>query len=194
MNARVFVLDNYDSFTWNLVQAFAAQGALIHVARNDEVTIESVRSWAPSHVVISPGPGAPAQAGISKALVANLAGEVPLLGVCLGHQAIVETFGGKIVRAPIPVHGKSARIDHDGEGVFSGLAQGFEAGRYHSLVADRASLPAELQVTATVGTVIMGVRHRTCAVEGVQFHPESILTPHGSHLIANFLRQEVGAS
>jgi anthranilate synthase component 2 len=184
---RVLVIDNYDSFTYNLVQYLGELGAEVLVRRNDEVTPEDVAGLRPDRIVVSPGPCTPKEAGISVELIKKVGGEVPLLGVCLGHQSIGQAFGARIVRGE-PVHGKTARITHDGRGVYAGIDQGFEATRYHSLVIEPESLPDCLVVTSRAedGT-IMGVRHRQWAVEGVQFHPESVLTPHGRDLLKNFL-------
>jgi anthranilate synthase/aminodeoxychorismate synthase-like glutamine amidotransferase len=184
---RVLVIDNYDSFTYNLVQYLGELGAEVLVRRNDEVTPEDVAGLRPDRIVVSPGPCTPNEAGISVELIGKVGGEVPLLGVCLGHQSIGQAFGARIVRGE-PVHGKTARITHDGRGVYAGIDQGFEATRYHSLVIEPESLPDCLVVTSRAedGT-IMGVRHRQWAVEGVQFHPESVLTPHGRDLLKNFL-------
>lgn len=184
---RVLVIDNYDSFTFNLVQYLGELGAEVVVRRNDEVTPEEVKEIHPDRIVISPGPCTPNEAGISVELIEKSPKEVPILGVCLGHQSIGQAFGAEIVRGE-PVHGKTARILHDGEGVFAGLEQGFIATRYHSLVIDPDSVPEALEVTArTEDGVIMGVRHRERAVEGVQFHPESVLTGSGKQLLKNFL-------
>jgi anthranilate synthase/aminodeoxychorismate synthase-like glutamine amidotransferase len=186
----IFVIDNYDSFTYNLVQYLGELGAEMVVRRNDEVTVEEIeRDYRPEKILISPGPGEPKDAGISCAAIEHFAGRIPVLGVCLGHQAIGEVFGGRVVRAPVPVHGKPAEIEHDGRTLFRGLPQKFKAGRYHSLVVERAGLPACLEVSATTGEgeLIMGLRHRELNVEGVQFHPESILTTEGKRLLANFL-------
>ncbi|HVL97871.1 MAG TPA: aminodeoxychorismate/anthranilate synthase component II [Egibacteraceae bacterium] len=189
MRARVFVVDNYDSFTHNLVQELGELGAEVEVARNDAFTVAALVDLAPDAVVISPGPGTPQDAGLSNDVVRACAGRIPLLGVCLGHQCIGEVYGGRIVRAPELVHGKTSLIHHDGAGLFAGLPQPFDATRYHSLVVDAASVPEELAVTArTAEGLIMGVRHRTDAIEGVQFHPESILTSAGMDLLGNFLR------
>jgi len=186
---RIFVVDNYDSFTYNLVQELGELGAVVEVARNDAFSIADVAADPPDGVVISPGPGAPKDAGLSNEVVRVLAGRVPILGVCLGHQCIAEVYGGVIVRAPELVHGKPSPITHDGRGVFAGLPQPFPATRYHSLVLDPATVPAELEVTArTPDGLIMGLRHRLLPVEGVQFHPESILTVVGMDLLGNFLR------
>jgi anthranilate synthase component 2 len=185
----ILVLDNYDSFTYNLVQYLAELGAEVQVVRNDELSVEQVGALAPERVVISPGPCTPNEAGISLALVARLAGKVPILGVCLGHQAIGQAFGGKVVRAGQVMHGKVSRIRHDGRGVFAGIPDEFVATRYHSLVVERASVPAALQVSAQAEDgEIMGLRHRTLAVEGVQFHPEALLTEHGHRMLENFLK------
>lgn len=189
----ILMIDNYDSFTWNLVQYFGELGADMRVYRNDELGLDDVEKLAPSHIVISPGPCTPKEAGISVPLIRHFAGRIPLLGVCLGHQGIGEAFGGRIVRAGRVMHGKVSPIHHRGEGVFSGLPTPFNATRYHSLVIEQASLPDCLQVTAWTenddGSIeeIMGVRHKALAVEGVQFHPESILTEHGHRLLKNFL-------
>lgn len=184
----VFVLDNYDSFTYNLVQAFLVLGAEVQVYRNDAITPAEARKLSPSHLCISPGPGTPYDAGVSMEMIRSFAGKIPVFGVCLGHQSIVEVFGGKVVRAGRLMHGKTSVVEHDGRGLFAGLPQPCEVGRYHSLIAAPESLPAELEVTArTPEGEIMGVRHRTLMVEGVQFHPESILTPDGPRLMQNFL-------
>jgi anthranilate synthase component 2 len=185
----IFLLDNYDSFTFNLYQALSELGADVLVRRNDVVTVEDVEELAPmlDGIVISPGPCTPGEAGISVPLVRRLAGTVPILGVCLGHQAVGAAFGGRITRAPKLMHGKISMIAHDGAGIFAGLPNPFQATRYHSLIVDRATLPSELEVTAEVDGLVMGLRHRTLPVEGVQFHPESILTPTGKDLLANFL-------
>ena len=185
---RLLLIDNYDSFTYNLVQAFLVLGADVHVYRNDAMTVEEALAFAPSHLCISPGPGTPYDAGVSMDMIRAFAGKLPVLGVCLGHQSIVEVFGGKVVRAGRLMHGKTSIIQHDGQGVFAGLPQSCEVGRYHSLIAAPETLPPELEVTArTAEGEIMGVRHRTLTVEGVQFHPESILTSDGPALMRNFL-------
>jgi anthranilate synthase/aminodeoxychorismate synthase-like glutamine amidotransferase len=185
---KLLLLDNYDSFTWNLAQYFGELGAEVTVLRNDAIDLAGVRALQPARIVISPGPCAPAQAGVSLALIRHFAGVVPILGVCLGHQAIGEAFGGEVVRARQVVHGKASAIRHDGRGVFAGMAQNFAAARYHSLAVARASLPDCLEVSAqTEDGEIMGLRHRSLAVEGVQFHPESVLTEAGHQLLANFL-------
>jgi anthranilate synthase component II len=185
----ILLLDNYDSFTFNLYQALSELGAKVLVRRNDMVTIDDVEDLVPmlDGIVISPGPCTPGEAGISVPLVRRLAGTVPILGVCLGHQAIGMAFGGRITRAPRLMHGKVSMISHDGAGVFAGLPNPFQATRYHSLIVERSTLPSELEVTAEADGLVMGLRHRTLPVEGVQFHPESILTPSGNDLLANFL-------
>ena len=180
------MLDNYDSFTYNLVHLFEQLGAEVQVFRNDAITVDEAERLAPSHVVVSPGPGRPADAGISVELIRRLGPRVPTLGVCLGHQAVVEAFGGHVGQAKALLHGKSSLVEHDGKGVFAGLAQPLEAGRYHSLAA--VEIPDELEVSArTADGEVMGVRHRELPVEGVQFHPESVLTPLGPALGKNFL-------
>jgi anthranilate synthase component II len=187
--ARVFIVDNYDSFTFNIAQELGELGAEVEVARHDAFTVPGLRELAPDGIVISPGPGTPADAGLSNDVIRAFAGRTPLLGVCLGHQCIGEVYGGRVVRAPELMHGKTSLIHHDGRGVFAGLPQPFDATRYHSLVVEETSVPAELEVTARTGNgLIMGLRHRTVPVEGVQFHPESILTSAGMDLLANFLR------
>ncbi|MCK9490296.1 MAG: aminodeoxychorismate/anthranilate synthase component II [Xanthomonadales bacterium] len=189
----ILMIDNYDSFTFNLVQYLGELGEQVHTVRNDAIDIDGIRALAPSHIVISPGPCTPDQAGISLALVAQLAGEIPILGVCLGHQAIGQAFGGQVVRARQVMHGKTSPIRHTGAGAFAGLPDPFIATRYHSLVVARESLPDCLEITAWTETAdgqideIMGLRHRSLAVQGVQFHPESILSEHGHALLANFL-------
>lgn len=190
---RLLLIDNYDSFTYNLVQAFLILGAEVDVRRNDAVTVAEALASAPTHVCISPGPGTPYDAGVSMEMIRAFAGIVPVFGVCLGHQSIVEVFGGKVVRAGRLMHGKTSTITHDGRGLFEGLPNPCEIGRYHSLIAQPESLPAHLQVTAqTAEGEIMGVRHRELRVEGVQFHPESVLTPDGPRLMQNFLLQSGG--
>jgi anthranilate synthase/aminodeoxychorismate synthase-like glutamine amidotransferase len=185
---RLLLVDNYDSFTYNLVQAFLVLGADVRVYRNDRVTLEEARALAPTHLCISPGPGVPAEAGVSEDMIRAFAGRIPVLGVCLGHQALVEAYGGTIVRAERLMHGKTSRVFHDGRGILAAMPNPFEAGRYHSLLAERAGVPAALEVTAwTEEGEVMGVRHRSLALEGVQFHPESILTPEGPRLLAAFL-------
>jgi anthranilate synthase/aminodeoxychorismate synthase-like glutamine amidotransferase len=188
----IFVLDNYDSFTYNLVQYIGELGAHVEVGRNDQVTVSEVESMRPEKIVISPGPCTPREAGISIALIRHFAGKVPVLGVCLGHQAIGEAFGGRVVRAAHLMHGKTSPVMHDNRTVFQGLPMPMTATRYHSLIVEEKDLPAELEVSAWTtekdGTrTIMGLRHRHCAVEGVQFHPESVLTDAGKKLVANFL-------
>ncbi|MEN9527387.1 MAG: hypothetical protein RLY56_1338 [Pseudomonadota bacterium] len=190
---RLLLIDNYDSFTYNLVQAFLILGAEVDVRRNDAVTVAEALATAPTHVCISPGPGTPYEAGVSMEIIRAFAGKVPVFGVCLGHQSIVEVFGGKVVRAGRLMHGKTSQITHDGLGLFDGLPNPCEIGRYHSLIAQPESLPAHLLVTArTAEGEIMGVRHRELMVEGVQFHPESVLTPDGPRLMGNFLAQTGG--
>jgi len=193
----VFVLDNYDSFTYNLVQYLGELGAEVQVRRNDEVTVEAVRQAAPDGIVISPGPGRPEHAGITMDVIRALGEHTPILGVCLGHQAIGAVFGGRVVRAPAPMHGKTSTIAHNGRGVFTGLTEPFIASRYHSLVVADEGLPADLEVTARtkedeggagIGMgIIMGLRHRRWPVHGVQFHPESILTGEGRRMLRNFI-------
>ncbi len=190
MATRVLVIDNYDSFVYNLVQELGELGAEPIVYRNDAIDIDGIRAERPDLVLISPGPGRPEDAGISTELIRSLGGEIPILGVCLGHQAIGQVFGGDVVAAPTLMHGKTSPIVHRGEGVFAGLPNPFTATRYHSLVVDPPSVPDVLEVTAeTADGVIMGLRHRSLAIEGVQFHPESILTTEGPSLLANFLAQ-----
>jgi anthranilate synthase/aminodeoxychorismate synthase-like glutamine amidotransferase len=189
----VFVLDNYDSFTYNLVQYIGELGSQVEVRRNDEVKIRDIEAMRPEHIVISPGPCTPQDAGISIELIRHFAGKVPLLGVCLGHQAIGAAFGGQVVRAKNLMHGKTSRVEHDGKTIFRGLSSPMTATRYHSLIVAQEGLPEDLQVSAWTrdsdGTrVIMGLRHRNFPVEGVQFHPESVLTDEGKKLVANFLR------
>jgi anthranilate synthase/aminodeoxychorismate synthase-like glutamine amidotransferase len=185
---RLLLIDNYDSFTYNLVQAFLVLGAEVTVRRNDEITVPEARALAPSHLCISPGPGTPYDAGVSMDMIRAFAGHAPVLGVCLGHQSIVEVFGGKVVRAARLMHGKTSTISHDGRTLFVGLPQDCEVGRYHSLIAAPERMPPELEVSArTPEGEIMGARHRTLVIEGVQFHPESILTPDGPRLLQNFL-------
>jgi anthranilate synthase/aminodeoxychorismate synthase-like glutamine amidotransferase len=188
MGTRVLVIDNYDSFVYNLVQELGELGADLVVHRNDAVDVDVIRSASPDAILISPGPGRPEDAGISMAVVAELGGEIPILGVCLGLQAIAQVYGGEVVAAPTLMHGKTSSVHHSGTGVFAGLPDPFVATRYHSLVVSPASVPDVLEVTATTADgVIMGLRHRTLAVEGVQFHPESFLTPHGPSLLSNYL-------
>jgi anthranilate synthase/aminodeoxychorismate synthase-like glutamine amidotransferase len=192
MATRVLVIDNYDSFVYNLVQELGELGADPVVHRNDTIDVAAIREAAPDLILISPGPGRPEDAGVSLAVIAELAGEIPILGVCLGHQAIGQAFGGDVVQAPTLMHGKTSAIHHDGRGVFAGLPDPFTATRYHSLVVEPSTVPDELEVTArTSDGVIMGLRHRSLAVEGVQFHPESLLTPEGPSLLSNFLAARV---
>jgi anthranilate synthase/aminodeoxychorismate synthase-like glutamine amidotransferase len=185
----LLVIDNYDSFTFNLVQYLGELGETIEVRRNDEVTIDEIKqNLQPSRIVISPGPGTPDGAGVTLRVIEHFAGHVPILGVCLGHQAIGQAFGGRVVPAPVLMHGKASEIYHDGRTIFQGLENHFQAGRYHSLIVDKASVPACLEISAyTQDDVIMGLRHREMKIEGVQFHPESILTSCGKKLLANFL-------
>ncbi len=184
----LLMIDNYDSFTWNLVQYFGELGADVHVHRNDAITLEQVEAWQPEKIVISPGPCTPREAGISVPLIERFAGRIPILGVCLGHQAIGQAFGGRIVRAQQVMHGKMSAVTHDGRGVFAGLPSPFAVTRYHSLAIEKSTSPSCLEITATAEDgEIMGVRHREFAVEGVQFHPEAFLTEHGHALLRNFL-------
>jgi anthranilate synthase/aminodeoxychorismate synthase-like glutamine amidotransferase len=190
---RLLLIDNYDSFTYNLVQAFLMLGADVRVHRNDQITLEEAFAIEPTHLCISPGPGTPYDAGISMKMIEAFAGKLPVFGVCLGHQSLVEVFGGKVVRAGRLMHGKTSMVTHDGRTIFRGISQPFQAGRYHSLIARPDSLPDTLEVTAqTPEREIMGVRHKTLTVEGVQFHPESILTPEGPVLMGNFLKLQSG--
>jgi anthranilate synthase component 2 len=185
----LLVIDNYDSFTYNLVQFLGELGAEPVVCRNDQITVEQIANADYRGLVISPGPGEPKGAGVTLAAIRQLAGSLPILGVCLGHQAIGEAFGGRIVRAPRPVHGKASVVKHDGRGIFAGVPQDLAVARYHSLVIEPQSCPAELEITAsTADGIIMGVRHRTYPIEGVQFHPESVLTSNGMQILANFVR------
>jgi anthranilate synthase/aminodeoxychorismate synthase-like glutamine amidotransferase len=198
----VFVLDNYDSFTYNLVQYLGELGAEVEVYRNDELSVEQVEAMRPERILLSPGPCTPHEAGILVPLIRHMAGKAPILGVCLGHQAIGEAFGGQVVRARQLMHGKTSPVDHDGKGVFAGLPTPLTCTRYHSLIVAEDSLPSELAITARTpesngsgsgsasagGSVIMGLRHRTLAIEGVQFHPESVLTDGGHQMIRNFLK------
>ena len=193
----VFVLDNYDSFTYNLVQYLGELGAEVVVRRNDELTVEEVEALKPERILLSPGPCTPADAGILVPLIRHMAGKAPILGVCLGHQAIGQAFGGQVVRATHLMHGKTSPVQHDGKGVFAGLPTPLICTRYHSLIVSEDRLPAELEITARTpengsgasksGSVIMGLRHRTLPIEGVQFHPESVLTEGGHQMIRNFL-------
>jgi anthranilate synthase/aminodeoxychorismate synthase-like glutamine amidotransferase len=182
------MIDNYDSFTYNLVQYLGELGAEVEVHRNDEIDLEAIQAKAPAGIVVSPGPCDPDRAGISLAVIKRFAGRIPLLGVCLGHQCIGQAYGGRIVQAERMMHGKTSPIEHDGRGVFTGLPQGLVATRYHSLLVERASVPPELEISAwTAEGEVMGLRHRELDVEGVQFHPESILTTEGKRLLGNFL-------
>ena len=186
----LLVIDNYDSFTYNLVQYLGELGETIEVRRNNSVTIDEIENeLRPRRIVISPGPGTPDDAGITLKVIQRFSGKVPLLGVCLGHQAIGQAFGGRVIRAPELMHGKASEVRHDGKTIFAGIQDGFLAGRYHSLIVEKESLPACLEISASTGDdVIMGLRHRELKVEGVQFHPESILTSDGKQLLANFLK------
>ena len=186
----ILVIDNYDSFTYNLVQYLGELGADLQVERNDKITLDEIGALAPEKIVVSPGPCTPNEAGISVALIKQFAGKIPILGVCLGHQSIGQAFGGKVIGAPDIMHGKVSNIHHDGRSIFAGLEQDFIATRYHSLIVERASLPNCLEISAeTADGLIMGLRHREHRVEGVQFHPESILTGQGKSLLKNFLDQ-----
>lgn len=185
----LLVIDNYDSFTYNLVQYLGELGVEMKIFRSREITVKEIEQLKPSKILISPGPGTPDDAGVSLDAIKHFSTRLPILGVCLGHQAIGQIFGGKVIRAPAPVHGKPEQVFHDAKTVFKNIKQGFNAGRYHSLIVERESLPACLEITAeTRDGVIMGVRHRELKIEGVQFHPESILTEHGKDLLANFLK------
>lgn len=193
MSVRVLLIDNYDSFTYNLVQAFLVLGAEVDVHRNDQISVADALKSDPTHLVISPGPGRPDDAGVSLEMIAAFQQHVPILGVCLGHQSLVQHFGGRIVAAARLMHGKTSMIEHDGRILFAGLSQPCEIGRYHSLAAERDNIPAVLEVTArTAGGEIMGIRHRELPIEGVQFHPESVLTPEGDQLLNNFLQLKAG--
>ncbi|MDR3562566.1 MAG: aminodeoxychorismate/anthranilate synthase component II [Negativicutes bacterium] len=184
----ILLIDNYDSFTYNVYQAVASLGYEVEVVRNDKITLAEIAGGDYTAIIISPGPGTPADAGISKEVIATFAGRIPILGICLGHQAIGEVFGGRVVRAPEPIHGKVSLVYHDGGGIYHGLPRPFDAGRYHSLIVDSTGLPDCLKVTAkSEDKLIMGLKHREFNVEGVQFHPESILTPAGMLLLTNFL-------
>ena len=189
MSTRVLLLDNYDSFTYNLAQSVWGLGVECHVVRNDDITVEGVWEWAPSHLIISPGPGRPEAGGISVPLIQSAVGRVPLLGVCLGHQALAVALGGSCVHAPQMMHGKSSTITHRGDREYAGLPQPMAVARYHSLIVPEPDLPSDLEVSARTGDgEVMGIRHRTLPVFGVQYHPESVLTPQGDDLIRNFLR------
>jgi len=184
----ILLLDNYDSFTYNLAQCLGQMGQELEVRRNDQITIEEIEELEPERIVISPGPCTPKEAGISVPMVEHFAGKIPILGVCLGHQAIGAAFGGRVIRAPKLMHGKTSEIEHDGKTIFRGLPQNFTATRYHSLIVERKSLPRSLEISAeTADGTIMGLRHRKLRVEGVQFHPESVLTDAGFKLLENFL-------
>ena len=185
----LLVIDNYDSFTYNLVQYLGELGETIEVRRNNRVTLDEIQQLRPERIVISPGPGTPDDAGVSLGVIQRFGGRIPLLGVCLGHQSIGQVFGGRVIRAPELMHGKASEINHDGKTIFAGIADRFLAGRYHSLIVERETLPDCLEVSAaTADNIIMGLRHRELKIEGVQFHPESILTAHGKKLLANFLK------
>ena len=186
----LLVIDNYDSFTYNLVQYLGELGETVEVRRNNRVTLDEIENTLrPERIVISPGPGTPDDAGITLDVIARFSGKIPLLGVCLGHQAIGQAFGGKVIRAPELMHGKASEVRHDGKTIFAGIDDRFLAGRYHSLIVERESLPSSLEISAyTADEIIMGLRHRDMKVEGVQFHPESILTSDGMQLLANFLK------
>jgi para-aminobenzoate synthetase component 2 len=189
MRPRILLIDNYDSFTYNLVQAFLVLGAEVDVYRNDAISVQQALALDHSHLVISPGPGTPRDAGVSMPMIEAFAGRIPIFGVCLGHQSLVEVFGGKVVRAGRLMHGKVSPVAHDGKGLYAGVPQNFDAGRYHSLIAQADSIPEVLEVTSrTAQGEIMGVRHKTLPIEGVQFHPESVLTPDGPMLMGNFLK------
>src|SRR6185437_9504721 len=183
----ILLLDNYDSFTYNLAQFLGQLGAKLEVHRNDQITLDQIAAKKPERIVISPGPGTPEDAGICVDVIRRFGGEIPLLGVCLGHQAIGHAFGGKVIRAPQIMHGKTSRIHHDNKTIFKDLPQDFVATRYHSLIVDEESLPAELEISAKTEGIIMGLRHRKMLIEGVQFHPESVLTNVGMELLRNFL-------
>jgi anthranilate synthase/aminodeoxychorismate synthase-like glutamine amidotransferase len=190
---RLLLIDNYDSFTYNLVQAFMVLGAEVIVHRNDQITTDEAKALEPTHLCISPGPGTPHEAGVSMDMIEAFAGELPIFGVCLGHQSLVEVFGGKVVRAPRLMHGKTSLVHHDGKTILEHMPAPFEAGRYHSLIAQPELMPRELEVSArTSEGEIMGVRHTKYTIEGVQFHPESVLTPQGPQLMGDFLKLSSG--
>ena len=191
MNTEILLIDNYDSFTYNLVQAFRVLGATVDVRRNDEITVEEALALHPSHLVVSPGPGTPERAGVSMKVIEAMLGRVPILGVCLGHQALAAVLGARVVRAPRPTHGKASRVFHDNRSIYVGMPNPFEAGRYHSLCVEEEGLGSDLEISSygAEGDVF-GIRHRTLPAEGVQFHPESVLTPHGDRLLRNFLELE----
>ena len=187
-NGKILLLDNYDSFTYNVYQLMSELGAAVEVVRNDKISVDDVKKFAA--VIISPGPGVPSDAGISEQIISELKGELPILGICLGHQAIGEVFGGKIIRAKEIVHGKTSKLIHNGKGLYFGLEQGISVGRYHSLIIERETLPNCLEITSELADgTIMGVRHKNFDVEGIQFHPESILTPCGRQMMTNFLNR-----
>ena len=191
----VLVLDNYDSFTYNLVQYLGELGATVSVVRNDAATVDAIAERRPDHIVVSPGPGRPEEAGVTMEMIRRLGKTTPILGVCLGHQAIGAVFGGSVVRAPVPMHGKTSLIEHNGRGLFSGITGPFVASRYHSLMVADKDFPTELEVTARTqgeGGIIMGLRHRTLPICGVQFHPESVLTEEGRQILRNFLEGRLG--
>ncbi len=183
----ILLLDNYDSFTYNLAQFLGQLGEKLEVHRNDQITLDQIAAKKPQRIVISPGPGTPDDSGICLDVIRRFSGEIPILGVCLGHQAIGQAFGGKVIRAPEIMHGKTSRIHHDNKTIFKELPQDFVATRYHSLIVEEKSLPADLEISAKTDGIIMGLRHRKMLVEGVQFHPESVLTDVGMHLLKNFL-------
>lgn len=183
----ILLLDNYDSFTYNLAQFLGQLGQKLEVIRNDQITLEQIAEKKPERIVISPGPGTPEDAGICVDVIRRFSGHIPILGVCLGHQAIGQAFGGKVIRAPEIMHGKTSRIHHDDKSIFKDLPQDFVATRYHSLIVEEQSFPAELEISARTGDIVMGLRHRKMRVEGVQFHPESVLTEVGIQLLRNFL-------
>ena len=187
----LLLIDNYDSFTYNLYQYLSELGAEVEVRRNDQLTLDEIEAMSPARIVVSPGPCTPNEAGLSCKIIEAFGPHIPLLGVCLGHQAIGQVFGGNVIRAPEPMHGKTSLMYHQQQGVFQGLPTPFEANRYHSLIVERSTLPDELEITAsTTDGLIMGLRHRRYPIEGVQFHPESIMTPEGKHLLRNFLQHE----
>ena len=183
----ILVIDNYDSFTYNAVQTIGLFNKEINVARNDKITLKEISLLSPSHIVISPGPCTPNEAGISIELIKNFAGKIPILGICLGHQCIGQAFGGKVIRAPYPIHGKTSQIYHDKKTIFKGIKNPFTATRYHSLIIEKSTLPSSLEISAETDGLIMGIRHKKYNVEGVQFHPESFLTREGKKLIKNFI-------
>lgn len=184
----LLILDNYDSFTYNIYQLLSELGAAVDVVRNDKITVDEINRRGYQGIIISPGPGEPKDAGISEEVIKKLGGKLPILGICLGHQAIGEVFGGKIIRAAEIVHGKTSPLKHSGKGLYTGLAQNIPIGRYHSLIIDRASLPSSLEITSELADgTIMGIRHKEYDIEGIQFHPESILTPDGRQMMQNFL-------